>query len=335
MKTKLIKLDCEKFSANEINEAVKLLKNEEIVAIPTETVYGLAANAFIEKAVAKIFVAKGRPADNPLIVHISDASQLDELVEKVPLKAKKLIKEFWPGPLTIVLKKSKKVPDIVTAGLDSVAVRMPSNKIALEVIKQCGFPLAAPSANSSTLPSPTKAKHVLDDLNGKIPLILDEGQCEVGLESTVISLIGKIPQILRPGKVTLEEIEQVIGKVNVHNPQNAPALKEKPISPGMKYRHYSPRAEVILISSEKNFEEEVFELSSDKKIGIISFSKKLNLENEYFFDKDLKLFAKNLFICFRELDERGTEIIFVEGVKERGLGLAIMNRLKKASLRII
>ncbi len=337
MQTKLIKVNSKKFNSSELKEAVDLLKKGEVVVFPTETVYGLGANAFNESAVSKIFQAKNRPADNPTIVHISSIHHLHQVVASVPKPAIKLIKAFWPGPLTLVLPKSKDLPLNVTAGLDSVAVRMPSNKVALALIKECDFPIAAPSANTSGKPSPTTAKHAFDDLNGRVLLVIDSGACEHGLESTVLSLLEKTPVLLRPGSVTVEQIQKVIGKIKV--PSKKANQKEseskKPLSPGMKYKHYSPKAEVILISVGKNFEKKVFELSLDKKVGVISFSKKLKVENEYNFSKDIELYAKNLFSCFRDLDEKGVEVIFVEGVKEKGLGLALMNRLKKAASKII
>jgi len=332
MKTKLAKP-----TKKLICEAADLIQKGEVVAFPTETVYGLGANVYDVHAVAKIFEAKGRPADNPLIVHISKISQIDGLVISIPTSAKKLMKKFWPGPLTIVLKKSKQVPEIVTAGLDSVAVRMPSNKIALSLINAAGVPIAAPSANSSGKPSPTSAKHVLEDLNGRIHLVIDGGQCEVGLESTVLSLAGSNPVLLRPGAITLEQIEKVIGKVEVPLSVREKTEVEKPLSPGMKYKHYSPKAEVVLFipSKEKDFTKFVFEHSEGKKIGIISFTKKVGLNNEFFFEGSLNAYAKSLFSALRELDEAGVELIIVEGVSDKGLGLAIMNRLKRAASKVV
>ena len=304
MQTKLIQVNPKKFSVGELTEAALLLKKGEVVVFPTETVYGLGANAFNEKAVSKIFQAKNRPADNPTIVHISSIHQLNQVVAKVPKNAIKLIKEFWPGPLTLVLPKSKDLPLNVTAGLDSVAVRMPSNKVALALIKECDFPIAAPSANTSGSPSPTTAKHAFNDLNERVPLVIDSGACEHGLESTVLSLLDKTPVLLRPGSVTVEQIQKVIGKIKVPIKKSNSVdenTNSKPLSPGMKYKHYSPKAEVVLILVGKNFEKKVFELSDDKKVGVISFSKKIKLENEYNFGKDLKAYAKNLFSCFREM----------------------------------
>ena len=334
METKLIVFDS-KHKKRAMEEAAELIKSGDIVAFPTETVYGLGANAFDENAVAKIFAAKGRPADNPLIVHIAKKDQLSEIVLEVPLIAKKLIKKFWPGPLTIVFKKSQKIPSNVTAGLDTVAVRMPAHKVALDLIKKAGVPIAAPSANSSTRPSPTCAQHVYDDLNGKIPYIIDGGTCKVGLESTVLSLANEKAIILRPGKVTLEQIQKTIGKLGKVSVANQLINNQTPSSPGMKYRHYSPTAEVILVENGNDFEKKVFENSSDKKVGVISFSKELGLRDEFFFDKSLTAYARSLFSALRELDDRCVDVIIVEGVEEKALGLAIMNRLRKAASKII
>ncbi len=341
MKTELIKV-MSKNKAEVLSKAADLIKKGEVVAFPTETVYGLGANAFNDSAVQKIFIAKGRPSDNPLIVHISDLDQLNNLVEFVPENAKLLMKKYWPGPLTIVMKKSPLVPFSVTAGLDTVAVRMPSNKIALELIKKAGVPLAAPSANSSTKPSPTMAKHVMDDLNGKIPLILDGGNCDIGVESTVIGLAGEKPILFRPGKVTLEELKKVLGEVDSAKPvlNSLSSSSSVPSSPGMKYKHYAPKAELVLVEAVKgnDFSREVATLTlnnNSNSVGVISFTKEIGNENEFFFDKNIDLYAKELFSALRELDERGVKKIIVEGVIDTNFGLAIMNRLRKAASKII
>jgi L-threonylcarbamoyladenylate synthase len=229
-------------------EAKRLILSGEVVAIPTETVYGLAANAFDEKAVAKIFVAKGRPQDNPLIVHISDFSQLAPLVTKIPEKVRIMAEKFWPGPLTMIMKKSEKIPSAVSAGLDTVAVRMPENEYARAIISACGVPLAAPSANLSGSPSPVCAKYVLDDMNGRIPLIIDGGECEIGVESTVISFVGEKPRLLRPGGITLEQITELIGETEVDRAVlNQLEEGKTASSPGMKYKHYSPKADITVV----------------------------------------------------------------------------------------
>jgi L-threonylcarbamoyladenylate synthase len=311
MKTKIITLSSKKTHDSKIKKASKILKEGGLVAFPTETVYGLGANALNEKAVSKIFIAKGRPQDNPLIVHISDVKQLNSLVDKIPKKANKLMEKFWPGPLTLIFKKSKMVPDVVTCGLDSVAIRMPENKIALNLIEKSGVPIAAPSANISGKPSPTTAEHVLEDLDGKINLIIDGGEVEIGLESTVLDLTKKTPQILRPGKVTKKQLEKVIGKVK----DNGKSKKVK--SPGMKYRHYSPNAKVLIIKTKEEIKK-IHEKNRDKKIKILNYSDEITM-------------AHNLFKDFRSCDKEGYDIILVKAPREKDLGFAIMNRLRKAS----
>lgn len=317
MNTHIEKINYKKPEIEKIRLAAELIKTGELVAFPTETVYGLGANAMDENAVKKIFIAKGRPQDNPLIVHISNIKQITELVRTVPLEAKKLIRKFWPGPLTIILKKSKIVPNIVTAGLNSVAIRMPKNKIALKIIKESGCPIAAPSANSSGKPSPTSAKHVYEDLVTKIPLIIDGGETEIGIESTVIDLTTKIPRILRPGKITEEEIQKII-KITKKSYRC-----KKTKSPGTKYKHYSPEAKIIVVNKKINLKKIKEQYEKDGKVKII-------LEKE-----STKNTAKNLFKEFRKADKEKVKTIIIRGLKKEGLGTAIMNRLEKASTRII
>ena len=300
------------FSESEINKAANFLIEDKLVAFPTETVYGLGANALSENAIKKIFLAKGRPSDNPLIIHIAKKEQLNNLVYKIPKIAEKLMQEFWPGPLTLVFEKSNKVPKLITAGLNTVAIRMPAHKIALKLIKKANIPIAAPSANSSTKPSPTLAEHVIEDLDGKIEGIIDGGKVEVGIESTVLDLTDSIPTILRPGKVTKEDLEKVIGKVRTKTGSG-----KETKSPGMKYKHYSPNAKVLLAPI-KEFEK-LKQKYKNKKIGEIKLSS--NLED----------YAKNIFSSFRKMDKENVEIILVESVDEKGLGVGIMNRLKKAA----
>ena len=313
MKTKIFKINSKKIDSSELKVASEVIKNGGLVAFPTETVYGLGANGLDKEAVNKIFVAKGRPNDNPLILHIAEKKQIYDLVKEVPLNAEKLISKFWPGPLTIILEKKKIVPKEVTAGLNTVAIRMPKNKIALELIKESGVPIAAPSANSSGKPSPTKAEHVLDDLNGKIDAIIFGEDCKIGLESTVIDLTRNPPVILRPGKITKEQIEKVIE--NIGERENLE--EEKPKCPGMKYKHYSPEAKVIIVKFQEDIKE-VLKKYPNKKI------KSLNYKNEI-------EMAKKLFKDFRDSDKEGFEIILVKEIKDEKFGCAIMNRLKKAA----
>lgn len=302
-------------SKNTLKYAAKLINDGELVAFPTETVYGLGANALDESAVKKIFKVKGRPQDNPLIVHISKFDQIKDLVVGVPKEAKILSKKFWPGPLTIVLKKSKIVPSTISAGLDTVAIRIPNNKIALDLIKLSKVPIAAPSANSSGKVSPTKAIHVKEDINKKIPLIIDGGECEIGVESTVIDLTKKVPIILRPGKITKEEIERVLHKKVLI----AKKFSKKVSSPGVKYKHYSPNAKVVLFNKKDFYKK--YQKYKNQKLMVL------------FFDNNIEFYTKNMFSFFRECDNKAYEVIMVEIVKEKGLGLALMNRLKKAALK--
>ncbi|MFP4523534.1 MAG: L-threonylcarbamoyladenylate synthase [Candidatus Nanoarchaeia archaeon] len=311
MKTKIISIDQKNPQEDRIKKASEIILKGGLVAFPTETVYGLGANAFDEKAIAKIFTAKGRPQDNPLIVHISNKKDIYKLSSNVNEKCLNLIEKFWPGPLTIILKKSDLISKKVTAGLDSVAIRMPTNKIALELIKKSTVPIAAPSANKSSKPSPTRATHVLDDLNNKIDAVIDAGEVDIGIESSVLDLSGKTPQLLRPGKITKKQIEKVIGKVEEKT------KTKRPKSPGMKYKHYSPNAKVIIISSKKE-KETIQKKEPYKKIKLLSYS-------------DETTMAHNLFHDFRECDKEGIQIILVQSIKEKDFGQAIMNRLKKAS----
>jgi L-threonylcarbamoyladenylate synthase len=337
MKTKMMKLDEENFETKNLAEAVRLLRSGEIVGFPTETVYGLGANAFNPEAVRKIFMAKGRPSDNPLIVHVCSIAQLNEIAIDVPKIAEKLINRFWPGPLTLILKKSENVPFDVTAGLDTIAVRMPYNKIAITLIGLCGFPIAAPSANLSGKPSSTKAEHVYVDFNGKIKMIIDGGICDIGVESTVLDLTSKNPVLLRPGSVTLEDLEKSLGKVELGFISDVGNVK----SPGMKYKHYSPNAKLILIEGEKNkVIRKIFELkekySEDYgKIGEIYFDTGESNERIKFLGSNLYLATKNLFDTFRDFDNKKIGLILCAGVAEKGLGMALMNRLRKASSEII
>ncbi|PIN84672.1 MAG: threonylcarbamoyl-AMP synthase [Candidatus Diapherotrites archaeon CG11_big_fil_rev_8_21_14_0_20_37_9] len=343
MKTKILKINSKKPEKKIIKNVARIMANGGIVAFPTETVYGLGANALDAKSVRKIFKAKGRPSDDPLIVHISEKSEMYELAKEVPEKAEKLIKKFWPGPLTVVLKKKKIVPNITTGNLDTVAIRMPKHLVAIALIKELGKPIAAPSANSFGNPSPTKAQHVLEDLEGKIPLILDSGQTKIGVESTVMDFSQKKPMLLRPGKVTLEQIEKEIGKIKVHSLVKKEFrknhLKEAAKSPGLKYRHYAPKAEIIIVQgTEKKTAAKIQELLkkfSAKKIGILSFSGKTYNKNTKKIGSTGEKIAKNLFKSFREFDKTKTELIIAESIPEKEIGLAVMNRLKKAAAKII
>lgn len=342
--TDIIKIDQKKIDKKLIAKAGKVLREGGLVAFPTETVYGLGANALDEKAVLKIFKAKGRPSDNPLIVHIASQKELSSIVASVPLKAKKLMKKFWPGPLSIILKKKDSVPDIVSAKLDTIAVRMPANKVALALLREAKVPVAAPSANLSGKPSSTTGKDVIEDFMGKVDVIIDSEQSLIGLESTVIDVTGKIPLILRPGKVTLEEIKRVIGRVE-HDPGIlfSEHMVTQPRSPGMKYKHYSPNAKLIIIMGEKHkaiakAREIIMDYKNKgKKTCVIR-------KTQYAFpgvdiikqvDPTDKSYAREIFRIFRECDREGVDVIVTRAVDEQGLGMAIMNRLRKAAFMII
>lgn len=319
---------------NDINTAAEILKNGGIVAIPTETVYGLAANAFDGEAVKKIFEAKGRPQDNPLIVHISDFEQIYSIAREVPENAKKLAEKFWPGPLTIILPKRKEIPDETSGGLDTVAVRMPSHKIADKIIS-LSCPLAAPSANISGFPSPTSFEHVEADMTGRADAICDGGECDVGVESTVITLATPVPMLLRPGGVTLEQLESVLGRVDVAEAVLNPMGKDESApSPGMKYKHYSPDAQIQIVRGNLN-EFADFANRSDCD-GVLCFEG----EEKLFHDKITVTFGKEddslsqaqrLFEALRELDEKGARNVLSRSPSKNGVGLAVCNRLYRAA----
>lgn len=308
---------------NDIYEAAGYIKDSQVTAFPTETVYGLGANAYDEKAVSKIFRLKGRPQDNPLIVHIAEKKDIKVLASEINNTAAQIIKEYFPGPITVILKKNEIIPDIVTAGLDTIAVRMPSLKIAKNFIKACGVPVAAPSANLSGSPSPTSFTHVLKDFAGKIPCIIIGPQSEYGIESTVVDCTSETAEILRPGIITAEELRNAGIKISVSSFNDINIKTAR--SPGQKYRHYSPKAKVKIVSSQKTFEE------NSAYIGIspaVKFTKNIKLKKSC---RNLYDYAKNLFSFFRECDDKGIKIIYAEKVEEKGIGIAIMNRLKKAS----
>lgn len=306
-----------------IKKASRFIKQGEIVAFPTETVYGLGANVYDDKAIKKIFIAKQRPQDNPLIVHISKIEQIESLVKKLNDCAKRIINEFFPGPITIVLEKNDVISELVSGGLNTIAIRMPSLELTRKFIDECGVPLAAPSANLSGSPSPTTWRHVFYDLNGRIPCILKGPECDVGIESTVVDCTKNKPVILRPGIVSLEDLKCIFPNVKIYEPKKT----EKPKSPGMKYRHYSPKAKVILIDTEEDFLKYKYEKERAAFIGFLKVRgiKKIKRVN------DLRDYARNIFNFFRKCDEDKIRIIFCQKVPETGLGLAIMNRLIKAS----
>lgn len=325
-------------------EAAELLKKGEVVALPTETVYGLAADALNPEAVKKIFKAKGRPQDNPLIVHIAQIAQLKDLIAaEIPEKAVKLIENFWPGPLTIIFDKSSEVPEETSAGLDTVAVRMPAHPLMLAVIEKSGLALAAPSANTSGYPSPTKAEHVYSDLKGKIPLILDGGSCHVGVESTVIDIRNNKVVVLRPGGISREQLAQFLGE-DISLAAEVKDINAEVASPGMKYRHYAPRKKVYVFNFEEKIKylEKAFKDAENKKVALIT-ARETELEIADSIRDNIKLMrvfshqkpeelANKLFDLLRRLDQ-DTEIeeIYIEALDSSGMGEAVMNRIYKAA----
>ena len=337
MKTKILEINPKKIDLTKIKIAAEEIKKGNLVAFPTETVYGLGADALNEKAVAKIFQAKERPFNDPLIAHIADIKELYRLSRQVPPLALKLAKVFWPGPLTLVLKKSELVSDIVTADLDTVAVRMPADNIALSLIREAKTPIAAPSANLFGKASPTNAKHVVDDLGGKIEMIIDGGKTKVGVESTVLDVTVKPVRVLRAGGISVEKLKEVIGQVKMSK-----ELEEGFRSPGMLNSHYSPQAKLILVEKKGDAQvEEIRRLASEYiaqgfKVGIMAKE-----ENQNKYDRfevkvigkgsELEICAANLFVILRSFDKEGFEIIIAEGLEEHDLGLAIMERLRKAA----
>lgn len=325
---KTIILDASNLKNIEI--CAQTIKNGGLVAIPTETVYGLAANALDKNAVASIFKTKGRQADNPLIVHISSNSDISALVSSIPKVFEPLSEKFWPGPLTMVMQKSNKIPDNVSAGLNTVALRMPNHPAALALIDASGCPIAAPSANPSGFPSPTTAYHVKNDIDGKIPFILDGGNCTVGLESTVLDIACDIPTILRPGGITFDEIKSVIGSVLIADEADS----DKPRSPGMKYRHYAPNVPLIAIAGPAKLTAEYIKNNIDNQTAALMFDDyKLNhpnvitIGNSY----DYSAQAANLFDALRQADNMKVTKILAQMPKTDGLGMAVTNRMIKAS----
>lgn len=341
MKTTILKIKARHPEPRKIAQAAAILQHGGIVAFPTETVYGLGARLTDQQALKKIFRAKKRPADNPLIVHVADVVKVEDVAELTPL-AKKLMEKFWPGPLTFVLKKKPIVPDLVTAGLPCVAVRMPSHPVALALIKATDEPIAAPSANLACRPSPTTAEHVYSDLKGRIPLILDAGPTTVGLESTVLDLVHTPPTILRPGAVTFEQLKKFLP--NLCNPATArQKISVIPTSPGMKYQHYAPKAKLILVIASRAKQDQASPGPACRQAGIAT-ARKAGLAMTYIKntaildlrqEKNLKKVARQLFASLRNLDQKGVKNIVVYGVLEKGIGQAIMNRLRKAASQII
>lgn len=338
--TEVIHIDPADPDMDGIRYAASILRNGGLVAFPTETVYGLGANALLGSAIRKVYRAKGRPSDNPLIVHIADREALSSVAREVPEIAIELMRRFWPGPLTLVLPRNQAIPDEVTGGLDTVAVRMPDHDIALALIGESGVPVAAPSANLSGRPSPTCAEHVIADLAGAIDVILDGGNTQIGLESTVLDVTVAPPVILRPGGITPEEIREVVPEVAL-----AAARADGPVkSPGLKYKHYAPKAKVMVFAQSGGGAFEKLAASARRlaeeglRVGIMATSE--NAPRYQDLDASLKvmgpqdrpgIIASRVFALLRAFDDENVDVILVEGVPEQGLGFAIMNRLVKAA----
>lgn len=342
MKTEVIKIDSNHMDSDKMEDAAAIIRAGGLVAFPTETVYGLGADALNAEASGKIYAAKGRPSDNPLIVHVAEFTDMERIAARIPVAAKKLSDAFWPGPLTMIVEKNKKVPYETTGGMDTVAVRMPNHPVALELIRRSGGYIAAPSANTSGKPSPTRAEHVALDMDGRIPMILDGGPVEIGIESTIVDLTEEIPMVLRPGYITPMMLEAVLGEVRMDPGIIASDSKQKPKAPGMKYKHYAPKAELILVDGEENkviakinalTEKAVAE---GKKVGIIATDETVSFyQNAEAVSigarSDEEAIARHLYGILREFDDRDVDMIYSESFATPRIGQAIMNRLLKAA----
>jgi len=343
-RTKVLKVNAQEPEIDKIRIAARVIREGGTVAFPTETVYGLGADVLNAEAIKGIFIAKKRPPDNPMIVHVANMGEVYELAREVPKAAEKLMAKFWPGPLTLVLKRAKAVPDIAVAGLDTVAIRMPDNKVALDLISESRTAIAAPSANLAGRPSPTTAAHVMKDLAGRIDVVLDAGATRIGLESTVIDMTSSPPQILRPGGTPYEELRGILGRVSLHpivltgRKMHLPRAR----SPGMKHKHYAPNAKVVVVEGTPSaVMKRVQELAAlymkkGKRVGIMATDESVtaydaNIVKSVGSRTDLATVARRLYGLLRDFDDDGVDIIIAEGIAPGGLGLAIANRLRRAS----
>lgn len=350
MNTKLVRVDVESLqdeakksqSLQILKEAGEIIKNGGLVAFPTETVYGLGGDALNPESSRKIYAAKGRPSDNPLIVHIADMEHLSRITKQIPKEAYKLAEHFWPGPLTMILPKSDEVPTQTTGGLDTVAVRMPSHPVAMAFIKEAGGYIAAPSANLSGKPSPTLAKYVAQDMDGRIDMIIDGDGVEIGLESTIVDLTGEKPMILRPGYITEEMLNEVLGQVEIDQTILSADSKQRPKAPGMKYRHYAPKGELTIVEGDPDKvasyinEQTALHMAKGEKTGVIGTS---DMADSYRADSvkiagdrdDEEAIARQLYTFLREFDDENIEYMYSESFDATGMGQAVMNRLLKAA----
>lgn len=343
MQTKVLKIDSAKIDDDYMKEAAALIREGELVAFPTETVYGLGADALHPEAAKKIYAAKGRPSDNPLIVHIAKFGDLVSIAREVPPQAEKLSKAFWPGPLTMIVWKNEKVPYETTGGMETVAVRMPDHPVALRLIEESGRLIAAPSANTSGKPSPTEASHVALDMDGRIPMILDGGPVGIGIESTIVDLTEDVPMILRPGYITKEMLEGVLGEeVRIDPGIIASDSDRRPKAPGMKYKHYAPKADLVLVEGETDrVVTEINRLAAEKqnagkKVGIIATDETMDRYQAEFVmsigaREDEDAIARHLYKLLRDFDDCNVDAIYSESFATPRIGQAIMNRLLKAA----
>ena len=342
MNTKILQIDRNEIDEDKMEEAASVIRAGGLVAFPTETVYGLGADALSAEASEKIYAAKGRPSDNPLIVHIADFKDMERIAASMPLEAKLLSDAFWPGPLTMIVRKNDLVPYETTGGMDTVAIRMPSHPIALDLIRRSGRYIAAPSANTSGKPSPTLAEHVALDLDGKIPMILDGGPVGIGIESTIIDLTEEIPMILRPGYITPEMLSKVIGEVKMDPGIIASDSTKKPKAPGMKYKHYAPKADLVLVDGEeKKVVAKINALTKEamaagKKVGIIGTDETIDCYNQgevvsIGTRSDEDSIARHLYSILRQFDDMDVDMIYSESFATPRIGQAIMNRLLKSA----
>lgn len=342
MTTEIINIDPNNIEKHLIQKAAQCLKQGGLVAFPTETVYGIGANALNEEAIRKIYIAKGRPSDNPLIVHIGNHGDVDHYAQYVSEVALKLINKFWPGPLTLIFKRKSTVGDWITGGLDTVAIRLPANPIAQAVIREANLPIAAPSANRSGRPSPTRAKHVIEDLEGRVDIIIDGGKAHIGLESTVLDVSEEVPIILRPGSITKEMLEEEIGQVLIDPSLMTGQEKVKPKSPGMKYKHYAPRGNLTVVYGEASraidYINENIKMIQSKGISVAVIATKeeaslYQCDNIMIIGSidDHKEIASNLFKLLRLMDEKEIAHIYTRAFSEEDIGMATMNRLLKAA----
>lgn len=342
MKTKIIRIDPDHIDEQAIGEAGEIIKRGGLVAFPTETVYGLGGDALNPEASKKIYASKGRPSDNPLIVHIADLEHLFPIAEEVPEKAKLLASKWWPGPLTMIFRKTELVPYETSGGLDTVAVRFPNHPVALALIRASGGYIAAPSANTSGRPSPTTARHVAEDLDGRIDMILDGGEVRIGLESTIVDFTEEVPVILRPGYINQEMLKEILGEVRMDPGLQSENEHVRPKAPGMRYRHYAPKAELTIVEGKRDdVVRKINELtaraiSENKKVGVIAAEETASLYprgdirniGSRAADKEI---ARNLYSVLRDFDEDQVDVIFSESFETPRMGQAIMNRLLKAA----